>query len=105
MSSVADQAVTMLHLVHQSLSESPALQDCLSAITPGSGVLLIQNAVYEATADELFKHHDAVRFYALKADLQARGIDESRLSGLLQVIDYEGFVDLVERHNPIQSWF
>jgi len=95
----------MLHLVHHSASESPALQDCLSAITPGSGVLLIQNAVYEASADELFQNHNEVQFYALEADLQARGIDTTQLSGALQIIDYEGFVDLVERHNPIQSWF
>ncbi len=37
--------------------------------------------------------------YALKADLEARGV--RRLVDGVQVIDYEGFVELVEQHHVV----
>ena len=37
--------------------------------------------------------------YALQADLEARGL--TRLVDGIQVVDYDGFVELVERHHVV----
>jgi tRNA 2-thiouridine synthesizing protein B len=43
--------------------------------------------------------------YALKPDLEARGIASEELLEGVQEIDYEGFVDLVVHYPLSHSWF
>lgn len=98
----------MLHIVNHSRSESTAFCDCLDSVVAGDAVLLIENAVYlardGASAGSAFEK-PGVRLFALGDDLQARGVLPDQVAGIIQIIDYEGFVDLVEAHSPIQSWF
>ena len=40
----------------------------------------------------------------LGADLAARGLGEDKLADGVKVVDYAGFVDLVEAKDKVQSW-
>jgi tRNA 2-thiouridine synthesizing protein B len=44
-----------------------------------------------------------VAIYALKSDLDARGMQHRVMDGV-RVVDYGGFVDLVTEHDAVQSW-
>jgi tRNA 2-thiouridine synthesizing protein B len=44
-----------------------------------------------------------MKVYALKADLEARGMADRVLEGV-NLVDYGGFVDLVTEHTTCQSW-
>jgi tRNA 2-thiouridine synthesizing protein B len=41
--------------------------------------------------------------YALKPDVEARGIQGRVLEGV-RLVDYGGFVDLVAEHNTVHAW-
>ena len=98
----------MLHIINHDLCESSALKACLARAVPGDVVLFIENAVYEARHlrkpiyDDLA---DEVAVYVLLEDLLARGLGSEELLPRVQLVDYQGFVALVEQHHPIQSWF
>jgi tRNA 2-thiouridine synthesizing protein B len=40
----------------------------------------------------------------LGPDIEARGLSEKPLIEGLTLVDYSGFVDLVEEYNSVQSW-
>jgi tRNA 2-thiouridine synthesizing protein B len=40
----------------------------------------------------------------LKSDLMARAIKEDRVVDGVEVVDYAGFVDLVEANDKVQAW-
>jgi len=42
--------------------------------------------------------------YALGPDLKARGISEDRLISGIQVVGYDGFVELASGNDKVQSW-
>jgi tRNA 2-thiouridine synthesizing protein B len=44
-----------------------------------------------------------VQVYALKPDIEARGMQNRVMDGV-RLVDYGGFVDLVAEHNAVQSW-
>ncbi|MCY1556864.1 Protein TusB [compost metagenome] len=75
---------------------------------PGHAVLLIEDGVYAATAGSplaarLQDPGDTVKFYALKPDMDARGMATRALDGVT-LVDYGGFVDLVAEHSASNSW-
>jgi tRNA 2-thiouridine synthesizing protein B len=43
------------------------------------------------------------RVYALKGDVEARGIS-SKVANNIKLVDYAGFVDLVVEHGTAVSW-
>ena len=43
-------------------------------------------------------------FYVLGPDLQARGLDEGKVISGVNVVGYDGFVDLVAETDNVQSW-
>ncbi|HOG46103.1 MAG TPA: sulfurtransferase complex subunit TusB [Anaerolineae bacterium] len=94
----------MLYMVNKAPLSSDALRTCLAVAAPGEPVLLYEDGVYAAAAGAAtapwVQQALAERpIYALRADLEARGIVR-RLDGI-QVIDYNGFVSLVEAHNVV----
>jgi len=98
----------MLHTVNKSPFEHKALEACLKFARQGSAVLLIEDGVYAAAKDTAVSKQvqDAlqrVSIYALKPDIEARGM-QNRVMGGIRLVDYEGFVDLVAEHNAVQSW-
>ena len=98
----------MLHIVNKSHTQTNALQSCLRLAKSGHALLLIEDAVYAATAAgaESAGLADALarlKVYALQPDIDARGM-AGKLAGGISMIDYAGFVDLVAEHPNNQSW-
>ena len=98
----------MLHTVNKSPFEHSALETCLRYVREGASVLLIEDGVYAALRDTAVaqKMQEAlkrVQVYALKPDVEARGMQNRVMEGV-RLVDYEGFVDLVVEHNAVQSW-
>ena len=98
----------MLHTVNKSPFEHRALETCLRYARQGSAVLLIEDGVYAAARDtavakQVQEALKSVSIYALKPDLEARGMQNRVMDGV-RLVDYEGFVDLVVEHNAVQSW-
>lgn len=71
----------------------PAQQD--------AALILTQDAVIAATQPDALASYSTV--YALKSDIEARGlIDHS--SSNIQVIDLAEFVKLTAKHKPLVNW-
>ncbi len=98
----------MLHIVNKSHMQTNALQTCLRLARPGHALLLIEDAVYAATAAGaesagLAAALAQLKVYALQPDVEARGMAGRLIDGVA-AIDYAGFVDLVAEHPNNQSW-
>ena len=98
----------MLHTVNKSPFEHKALEACLKFARQGSAVLLIEDGVYAAARDtavsgQVREALKSVAIYALKPDVEARGMQNRVMDGV-RLVDYGGFVDLVAEHNAVQSW-
>jgi tRNA 2-thiouridine synthesizing protein B len=98
----------MLHTVNKSPFEHRALESCLKFARPGSAVLLIEDGVYAAARDTavarlLQEALKIVSIYALKPDVEARGMQNRVMDGV-RLVDYGGFVDLVAEYHAVQSW-
>jgi tRNA 2-thiouridine synthesizing protein B len=98
----------MLHIVNKSPYERNALESCLRLAQHGSALLLIEDGVYAATrgnaAEARLKDAMArLKVYALKADLEARGVAGRVMEGI-ELVDYGGFVDLACGQPNCQSW-
>ena len=98
----------MLHIVNKSPHQTGSLTSCLRMVLPGDAVLLIEDGIYAATAGSpleasLREAGSQVRFYALKPDMDARGMASRALDGVM-LVDYGGFVDLVTEHSASNSW-
>lgn len=98
----------MLHTVNKSPFDSGTFHTCLRFARQGSAILLIEDGVYAALRDTSVSKNvqeamKQVAIYALKPDLEARGMQNRVMDGV-RLVDYEGFVDLVVEHNAVQSW-
>ena len=98
----------MLHIVNKSPEQARSLRSCLRTAQDGQSLLLIEDAVYAATAagamasglDQALKR---LKVYVLMPDLEARGMAARRIDGI-EPVDYAGFVDLVAGHSTQQTW-
>lgn len=98
----------MLHIVNKSPLDRNSLDICLATAQPGGALLLIEDGVYAATsgnaaAGKLTQAMGQLKVYALKPDLEARGMADRVLEGV-NLVDYGGFVDLVTENATCQSW-
>jgi len=98
----------MLHIVNKSPFQTTTLDSCLRVARPGNALLLIEDAVYavakgSAVESRIRQAAEMLEIYALAPDLEARGMKDAAMDGV-RLIDYEGFVDLVAAHEPVQSW-
>ena len=98
-----------LHTVNKSPFEKNSLETCLKLSQAGSSILLLEDGVYgvlKGTSEEgLVSSALADRkVYALGPDIKARGLDESRIIDGVELVDYAGFVDLVEANDKVQAW-
>ena len=101
--------MSMLHTVNKSPFEKNSLKSCLEHALNGSAVLLIEDGVYgalqnTAVADAVKNAMANVSVYALKSDIDARGINHDRLIDSIELVDYSGFVKLAAEHDKVQSW-
>ena len=98
----------MLHIVNKSPYERNALEACLRLARAGSALLLIEDGVYAATrgnaAEASLREAMArLKVYALRPDLEARGVAARVMEGI-ELVDYGGFVDLACGQPNCQSW-
>ena len=97
--------MAMLHLVNKSPYDACSLNTASTIMKDGDHLLLIEDGVYGAMkngkAASLLK---GLKVAVLGPDLAARGITEDKLLDGVDVIDYSGFVDLVEANDRVQSW-
>jgi tRNA 2-thiouridine synthesizing protein B len=97
----------MLHIINKSPLANVALESCLRVATGGE-ILLIEDAVYGATAGNACegKIREAIgrfKVYVLRPDLEARGLADRIIEGV-SAVDYGDFVDLVASNKNCQSW-
>lgn len=100
----------MLHTVNKSPFEKNSLDTCLRLSTAGSHILLIEDGVYGALTGTSVEAQVRLsmgerKFYALGADLKARGVDPSKVIDGIEVVGYERFVELAASCDKVQSWF
>jgi tRNA 2-thiouridine synthesizing protein B len=94
----------MLYTINKSPLMFANLKSVLRIAPKGDPILLYEDGVYaaasgaasESLVTEAIENHPV---YALKADVEARGL--ARLAEGIQVIDYDGFVELVEQHHVV----
>jgi len=95
----------MLHVVNKSPYEKNSLNVAAGYAKDGDVVLLIEDAVYAAVKKgKAAEKLNGLDVSVLGSDLAARGIGEDKLVDGVTVIDYAGFVDLVEAKDTVQSW-
>jgi tRNA 2-thiouridine synthesizing protein B len=71
----------------------------------GDTLLLIEDAIYAAIkAGKASAMLAGKNVSVLGPDLAARGIAEDKLVEGINIVDYAGFVDLVEANDKVQSW-
>ena len=97
----------ILHTINKSPFSDSSLEDCLRLCSPGDAILLIENGVYATQqhrhSDLMIALHDRVDFFALQADLEARGLTTQH--DFIDRIDDTGFVELCIKYPKVQSWF
>jgi tRNA 2-thiouridine synthesizing protein B len=97
--------MNLLYTIKRSPFISRDLEHVLEVSREGSHILLVQDAVLAAVETEENRHWlerltvAGVRVHALREDLAARGI--RRMLQGVDVVDYGGWVDLVERFQPV----
>lgn len=99
----------MLHTVNKSPFERNACTACLSHSLPDSAVLFIEDGVYAAVGGtehekEVRQAMDNRKLYVLGPDLLARGFTPEQVIDGIDVVDYDGFVELTEKHDKVQAW-
>ena len=100
--------MAILHTVSKSPFEKSSLDTCLRIAVEGSSVLLIEDGVYAAmngtsVNGKLGDAGNRIRFFVLGPDLKARGLSEDKVLKGIEVVDYDGFVDLVVGHDAIHA--
>jgi len=98
----------MLHIINKSPFDTNALDTCLRMAQPGPARLLIADGGHAATqgsavAQRMRDVGGKLSLFVLQPDLEARGMNGKQLDGIT-LVDYAGFVDLVEKYDTSQSW-
>ncbi len=95
----------ILHTVKSSPYQTSALENCLSLVSEGDGLLLIQDGVIASAAksncwQQLDRLNHQGRLYVLTDDLHARGLNAL----LAKQISYGEFVELTLSYDSSLSW-
>lgn len=95
----------MLHLIYQ----SPLQKATLQRIACGDSVLFMENALLNLLKEgvwavELENMLATQSLFVLLEEIEIRGIDKNELVSGIQIIDYQGFVELTTEHQVIQTW-
>jgi len=97
--------MAMLHLVNKSPYQNSNLDTATAYMQDGDTLLLIEDGIYAAIkAGKASAALAGRKVSVLGSDLAARGIAADKLLEGINVIDYAGFVDLVEASDKVQSW-
>lgn len=97
----------ILHTVNKSPFSNSSFVDCLARCSDTDAILLIEDGVYACQRDTVHSNYlvdSPINFFALQADVEARGLTE-KLHEAVKLIDDRGFVALCIQHKSVQSWF
>ena len=95
----------MLHLVNKSPYDGCSLNTATTIMKSDDVLLLIEDGIYGAIKNsKAAPLVEGRNVSVLGPDLAARGIGEDKLIEGVTIIDYAGFVDLVEANDKVQSW-
>jgi tRNA 2-thiouridine synthesizing protein B len=97
--------MSLLHIVNKSPYEKNSLNTARGYCKDGDTLLLIEDGVYAAIkGGSASASLEGLDVAVMGSDLAARGISEDKLVDGISVVDYAGFVDLVEAKDSTQSW-
>lgn len=101
--------MSLLHTVNKSPHERNSLESCVRLAAKGGAVMLMEDGIYGAVkgtakSELVSGAMGNLSFYVLGPDLNARGVGEEKLIDGIKVVNYDGFVDLVEEHSATQAW-
>ena len=97
----------ILHILNKSPRDSAGWQGCLSALSHGHGILLIEDAVYGMGEFTRYLPIEQIEelglsVFALESDAKARGLSPA---APVKLVNYQAFVDLTEQYAKSVSWF
>ncbi|PCJ26071.1 MAG: sulfurtransferase complex subunit TusB [SAR86 cluster bacterium] len=96
--------MSILHTISRSPS-SDLLKSCAGLLGEDDGILFIEDGIYYcADNSSLSEVATKVKLYALKEDIEARGM-QSRSSADIDLIDYARFVEICCDYDKVVSWF
>lgn len=95
----------ILHTLNRSPAESRVYQQAMIAMGPEDRLLLIEDGV-QGALPSMIRYFEGLsgRLFALREDLEARGL-EGRCDAEVLVVDADGFVVLTEEAEKTVSWF
>ena len=97
--------MSLLHIVNKSPYEKNSLSTAVGYVKDGDTLLLIEDGIYAAMqGGSAAAKLDGLDVAIMGSDLAARGLTEDKLIDGVSVVDYAGFVDLVEAKDSTQSW-
>ncbi len=97
--------MSILHIVNKSPYERNSVALAVDYMRDGDTLLLIEDAVYTVMrGGKAASIIDGRKAVVLGPDLAARGIAKEKMIDGVEVVDYAGFVDLVEASDKSQSW-
>ena len=101
--------MSMLHTINKSPFENSTVSSCISMCSKGSSILFIEDGVISVMKSTKFSEIiestlKNFKVYALKPDLEARGLSLKNVIKGVEIVGYEEFVDLTTEHNSVQSW-
>ena len=101
--------MSMLHTVNKSPFENSSISSCLAMCTNDSSVLFIEDGVISVMkstkfSDLIINSLSKFKIYALKQDLEARGLSLDNVIDGVEIVGYDEFVDLTTEHDSVQSW-
>ena len=101
--------MSLLHIVNKSPFERNSLDSCLRLAKKDSAILLIEDGIYailnnSSSSKKMSQALSRHSVYALRPDIEARGIDPDKIIEGISLIDYDGFVKLTTECSNVQSW-
>lgn len=101
--------MSTLHTVNKSPFVNRTLESCLNHCKDGDAVLMIEDGVYgglagTAVSEIVAAKAGSVSIHVLTPDMEARGLSTDRLLDGITGVGYDGFVELVTKHDRTQSW-
>ena len=96
--------MSSLHIISKSPG-SGVWQDCRKTVAAKDCILLTEDGIYHgALPGRLDQLPKSVKLYALRDDVQARGMSD-RLLPAAKLIGFDEFVELCCKHDKTVSWF
>ena len=99
--------MTTLHILNASSAQTTQFNSCFRVLADDDGIVLCGEAVQllrkgSSALRQLLNSDGSYRLYALREDVQARGIDTKKMP--VTMLDYPDFVALCVDYTRVNSW-